>query len=255
MGVSIATVKTILVPGAWMGAWIWEPTAQNLRELGIDAEAVTLRGLEPAQSESAIAAVRLDDHVQQLVEHVSALGSRPVVLVSHSYSAMPTALAADRLGGLVRGLIHVGGFLPVDGRSLLDDWGDSSGDRAQEAADITAAGHLWLPPERQMLDLEPDLTPADRDFLAERFTLHPGRTITDPAILSAPVGEQPSTYVHLSLRGGAEDAWEHAPRVAKDASSWRRAHLRSGHWPMISVPGSTTNLIAEEITFYSAERG
>lgn len=250
---STATVKTIMVPGAWMGAWIWQPSTQDLTELGIDAEAVTLRGLEPAQSESTVAAVRLEDHVQQLIEHVSSLGSRPVVMVSHSYSAMPTALAADRLGGQIRGLIHVGGFPPTNGRSLLDDWGDSSEDRAQELADITAAGNLWLPPERQMLVFESDLTPADRGFLAERFTTHPGRTITDTARLSAPVGDQPSTYVALSLHGGEEEAWEQAPQVAKDASNWRRKHLKSGHWPMISAPEATTSLIAEEIRFYSDE--
>ncbi|WP_313023990.1 alpha/beta hydrolase [Mobilicoccus sp.] len=248
-----ATVKTILVPGAWMGAWIWEPTAKNLTKLDIDAEAVTLRGLEPAQSDSTVSAVRLADHVRQLVEHVSSLAPRPVVLVSHSYSTLPTALAADRLGGQVRGLIHIGGFPPIDGRSLLDDWGDSSEDRAQERADVTAAGNLWLPPERQMLDFESDLTPADRDFLAERFTPHPGRTITDPVRLASPVGEQPSTYVALSLHGGEEEAWEQAPQVAKDASNWRRKHLKSGHWPMTSAPEATTDLIAEEITFYSGE--
>ncbi len=175
-----------------------------------------------------------------------------MVLVSHSYSAMPAALAAARLDGHVQGLIHFGGFLPVDGRSLLDDWGGSGEDREQEGADITAAGNLWLPPERPMLDVEPDLAPADRDFLAKRFTPHPGHTITDSALLSAPVGAQPSTYVTLSSIDAEEEAWKHAPGVAKDALNWRRKHLRSGHWPMISVPEATTNLLAEEIGFYSA---
>lgn len=245
-------IKTVLVPGAWMGAWIWEPTAERLRAQGFHAEAITLRGLEPEQSARAIPAVRLEDHVQQLISHISTRDARPTVLVSHSYSAFPTALAADQLDTQVCGLVHFGGFLPEDGRSLLDGWGDSAVARKQERADIAEAGELWMPPERSMLDYETDLTPEDRDFLAERFTPHPGQTITEPARLSTPVAAQPSTYVALSLHGGEAGAWEQAPAVAKLASNWRRRHLRSGHWPMLSTPETTADLIAEEIRLYGA---
>lgn len=249
------TVRTILVPGAWMGAWIWEPIAQRLKNRGFDVEAMTLRGLEAAQSTSAIAAVRLEDHVRQLLEHISSLQLQPVILVSHSYSAMPTALVADRLGEQIRGLIHFGGFPPTDGRSLLDDWGDSDESRKLEREGITAAGGLWMPPGRQMLEYESDLSAEDRDLLAERFTPHPGLTITDPARLTAPATVQPSTYVALWSHDDLERAWQDAPQRAKDASNWRRRHLRSGHWPMISAPEATTDLIAEEISFYRPDRG
>src|SRR5699024_9880853 len=124
----------------------------------------------PRAPEECIAEVRLGDHVQQLVEHVSNDSSRPVVLVSHSYSGMVAASAADRLGNQVIGLIHVGSSVARDGRSLLDDWGDSDEQRAQERADIESAGNLWHAPTRQMLDFETDLTPSDRDFLSSSFT-------------------------------------------------------------------------------------
>lgn len=58
----------ILVPGAWMGGWIGEPTVQWLRARDIDAETMTLRGLEPGRSDADIARVSLGDHVQQLVD-------------------------------------------------------------------------------------------------------------------------------------------------------------------------------------------
>lgn len=246
--------KTLLVPGAWMGEWIWEPTAARLRLRGIDAEAITLQGLDPGDFDTAVAAVRLDDHVQQLVERVNSEGSRPVVLVSHSYSGIVTASAADRLGSQVIGLIHVGAFVPRLGHALLDDWGDSDDDRAQERADIEAAGDLWAAPTREMLDHEADLTPHDRDVLASQFTPHPGRTILDPGELSAPVADQPSTYVALTPSGGFEEAWNGAPPVAKEASGWRRRHIVSGHWPMVSAIDATVDLLTSEIRHYESER-
>lgn len=213
----------VLVPGAWMGAWIWEPTVERLRTRGINAGTLTLRGLEPDLDDASIAAVTLEDHVRQLVDHVRQLPGR-VVLVSHSYSGTVTACAADRLGGRVAGLVHVGAFLPEDGRSLLDGWGGSEAERAQERADIDAAGGLWAAPTREMLDHEPGLTPENRDFLAARFTPHPGRTVTDRARLSAPVSAQPSTSVELP---------------------------EAGHWPMLAAPEALTDLLEKEIRRYA----
>jgi pimeloyl-ACP methyl ester carboxylesterase len=216
-------VHAVLVPGAWMGAWIWGPTVERLRARGIDAGTLTLRGLEPGLDDAAIAAVTLEDHVQQLVDHVRELPG-PVVFVSHSYSGTVTACAADRLGGAVAGLVHVGAFLPEDGRSLLDGWGGSEAERAQERADIDAAGGLWAAPTREMLDHEPGLNPEDRDFLTARFTPHPGRTVTDHARLSVPVSDQSSTSVELP---------------------------EAGHWPMLAAPEATTDLLEKEIRRYT----
>lgn len=248
------TTKTMLVPGAWMGAWIWQPTVERLIDRGGDAETLTLRGLGQGEAHEDIVAVGLEDHVRQLVEHVENLAPHPVVLVSHSYSGMVTASAADRLGDRVRGLIHIGAFIPTSGRSLLDDWGDSDAERTQERADIDAAGGLWLAPTREMLDYEGDLTPSDRDFLAANFTPHPGRTVTDPARLSTPASSQPSTYVAIAPSGGLDEAWSTAPAAAGAASRWRRSHLIGGHWPMLSRRDALVDLLGAEIRHFSSRR-
>ena len=84
----------ILVPGAWMGGWIWEPTVQWLRARDIDAETMTLRGLEPGRADADIARVSLEDHVQQLVDVIEQTRADKVILVSHSYSGVVVAAAA-----------------------------------------------------------------------------------------------------------------------------------------------------------------
>lgn len=243
--------RAVLVPGAWMGSWIWEPTVKRLGDRGLNADTLTLQGLETGKPDSAIAAVGLEDHVQQLVEHLQQGAAEPVILISHSYSGMVTASAADRLGDQVIGLIHVGAFLPTAGRSLMDDWGGSAAARATERADIEAADHLWHAPTREMLDNESDLTPSDRDYLAAKFTPHPGLTVLDATKMSAPVESQPSTYIALTPNGDFDQAWDSAPAVAKSALNWRRKHIVSGHWPMISAPVSTVKLLEAEIRHYS----
>ena len=134
--------------------------------------------------------------------------------------------------------------MPVDAHALLDNWGSTDDGRAQEKAEIEAAGNLWLAPTREMLDYVDDLTDADRDYLASKFTAHPGRTVLDAADLSSPVEEQPATYVALSLKD--------APAVAKSATTWQRRSLASGHWPMVSAFDETAALIEEEIRRYGS---
>lgn len=90
---------TILVPGAWMGGWIWEPTVQILRQHGIDAETITLENGDVG------------------------------------------------LGEQVRGLIHVGSFLPVNGHSLLDAWGPTPQPAPRNAPILTPPGPLARPNE------------------------------------------------------------------------------------------------------------
>lgn len=236
----------ILVPGAWTGAWVWEPTANELCRRGIEAEAVTLRGLETNLPRAAIAAVHLEDHVDQVVALVTRR-TNPVVLVGHSYSSMVTAQVADRVGAQVVGLVHFGGFMPEDGRSLLDGWGDSASAREDERQAIVDAGDVWLPPEPHMLEHERDLTNADRTLLTERFTLHPGHTVTDPARLHTASSDQPTTYFTLSPEDISTASRATDPDVPK---AWRVEHLVSGHWPMLSRPDDVVDLIAREVVRY-----
>ena len=77
-----------------MGGWIWEPTVQWLRARDIDAEMMTLRGLEPGRPDADIARVSLEDHVQQLVDVIYQTRADKVILVSHSYSGVVVAAAA-----------------------------------------------------------------------------------------------------------------------------------------------------------------
>lgn len=243
-----SSVHLLLVPGAWMGAWIWEPTVERLRARGLGTSTLTLSGLGDDDAERA-SGIRLEDHVREVMETAADLPG-DLVLVSHSYSAMVTGQVADRLADRIVGLVHIGGFLPTNGRSLLDELGLSEDEREQEARTIHEAGNLWLAPTLTMLEMEPDLSASDVDTLMTQFRAHPGSTITDPARLRAPVADQPTTYVALSVRGH-EAAWQAAPRPARLANGWRKKTIASGHWPMLTRADELVDLLVEEAHWYS----
>lgn len=236
----------VLVPGAWMGGWVWADTAARLQARGHRACTLTLTGLTGRTRPQQAAAVRLDRHVQDVLDLLAAQNLTDVVLVGHSYSGIVVVQVADRVPHLVRRSVHLGSFLPRDGRSLIDDWGADAQAREAERRQIIQDGMLWAPPSPQALGAEPDLTPETRAQLAARFVWHPGRTVLDHAHLDRPVTQQPASYVTLTPTG-ADPHDDLPPDLAVGPPpSWRLRTLTSGHWPMLSAPAALADVLAEE---------
>lgn len=226
----------VLVPGAWMGSWIWAPVAELLRARGHQVFTPTLTGLEPGGSH---ADVSLRTHVDQIVTLLDQHQLDDVVLVGHSYSGLVVGQAADRRPDHVRHTVFVQAFLPQDGRSLIDDWGDDETARAAERLTILDRGS-WEPPTAGLRD-EPDLTDEQRRWLADQFVEHPARTVLDPATMGEPVEHLRATYIASLPRDDAPlppdvDALRRQP-------SWQVRTIVAGHWPMTSAPGRLSELL------------
>src|SRR5262249_29816417 len=56
----------VLVGGAWLGGWCWQPVARRLRERGHDAYPVTLTGLGE-RVHLANPSVNLDTHIADVM--------------------------------------------------------------------------------------------------------------------------------------------------------------------------------------------
>jgi pimeloyl-ACP methyl ester carboxylesterase len=224
----------VLVAGTWLGAWAWDEVAAELRGAasGHDVHALTLSGLADRQGTQPAGQ---QTHVRDIVEEVERLGLRDVVLVGHSYAGIPAGQAAARIGDRLRRVVFVDANVPVDGESFLSGW--PSGQVRQAIADHDG---YW-----------PPLSPEDyagqglTDGQIARIvgaTPHPGVTLTEPAVLTRPLGELPATYVKCLL-----DGHEPMPAVAAllKSDSWELVELDTGHWPMFSRPSALARVLHE----------
>lgn len=238
----------VLVPGAWMGAWVWDDTVQRLVDLGHRATALTLVGLEPDTPREVAAAVTLDDHVNHVLDFMNREHMDSVVLVGHSYSGVVVGQVADRASNAVRRSVHIASFLPRDGRSMLDDWGPSAEARQDEKDQVRDDGMLWAPPPGPALEAESDLTPEHRRLLASRFVDHPGRTVLDPAKLSRPVTDQPVTFI-ASAATGSDPLGDLPPELQDGVPPrWQVRSMSGGHWPMLTNPDELVAHLDEAAT-------
>jgi pimeloyl-ACP methyl ester carboxylesterase len=110
----VSAKPIVLVPGFWLGAWAWDEVAEALRTDGHDVTALTLPGLESADTDRS--RVTLADHVDAICEAVSSAG-QPVVLAVHSATGFSGYAASDRIPEQIAAMVYVD---TAPGKGALD---------------------------------------------------------------------------------------------------------------------------------------
>lgn len=225
----------VLVPGAWLGAWAWDDVVTELHAAGHGAHPVTLTGLARADGGDG-ADAGLEAHVQDIVGEVERRGLTRVVLVGHSYSGIPAGMAAQRIGSRLARLILVDANVPVDGRSFVSALWDGG---AMVSAAIKHNGGLWAPLDAEEFEGQ-GLSSDQVERIVAGSVPHPGASLTEPATLSGPLGDLPTTYIKCLLDGP-----EPHPAVAEPlrGGHWNLVEMHTGHWPMFSRPQELTRVL------------
>jgi pimeloyl-ACP methyl ester carboxylesterase len=96
----------VLVHGAFVGAWYWDPVVAELEAAGAAAVAVTLRGFGARGGENA-PGITATDHAADIVAAIDATGSDEVILVAHSAGGKAATLAWDRARDRVARVVFV----------------------------------------------------------------------------------------------------------------------------------------------------
>jgi pimeloyl-ACP methyl ester carboxylesterase len=228
----------VLVPGAWLGAWVWEDTVHALRERGHTALPLTLTGLAEHADQGG-PKTDLDAHIADITGFVERNDLRDVTLVAHSYAAAPVTGAAGRLGNRLERVVYVDSAPFAAGMCMLDLMPPQVADQLRHQ--VAASGEGWrLPmPPFEVLGLSSSLAGLDegrRDVLRAGATPQPFGTytqrLTGPAELGSGVDR---VLIACHDFTGLLDAG--VPMLAfLSRPPWRRFDLSTGHWPMLSAP-------------------
>jgi pimeloyl-ACP methyl ester carboxylesterase len=108
--------RFVLVHGAFVGRWIWEPLIEPLEAKGHTVETLDLPG--SGDDQTPVAEVTLDAYADRVCRE---LGERPepAVLVPNSMGGVVSTEAAARCPDQVAAIVYVAAFLPQDGQSLI----------------------------------------------------------------------------------------------------------------------------------------
>lgn len=233
---STTTVHAVLVPGFWLGAWVWEAVTPVLERTAITTHPVTLPGLENPSSDRS--ELDLNDHIEAVLNIVSGLEG-DVVLVGHSGGGTVVQGAVDRIPDRLRRAIYIDTGPLLEGISLSDS--DGAGDvELPSWKDLEAQGNSAV-----------GLDEATRTMFRLRAVPHPGGVARSPIQLrNRRRLDVPTTVVCTSLPSVVVQelvANGQMPSELPLMSAVRYVDLPTGHWPMLSVPEQLAELLAQEI--------
>ena len=241
----------VLVGGAWLGGWCWQPVARRLRDNGNDVYPATLTGLGE-RVHLASPRIDLDTHITDVVNLIEFEDLHDVVLLGHSYAGLVVTGVADRIPELISQLVYLDtGPLP-DGTALIETFPTEA--RRYIERQVEELGDGWLvpmPPPEELANMG-SLEGVDDDhlrLLRSRATPQPFGTYKGRLRLKNPAREElPKLGIlcSFSLAQVQEMIASDNPLFRGLAGpDWRFVELPTGHWPMFSRPEDLTKLLLD----------
>ena len=207
--------RFVLVHGAFVGGWYWDPVVDGLREKGHDVVAVDLTGHGNRSAENS-RAITITDHIADVVEAIRA-SDGPVILVAHSYGGRPATGAWDEVRDEVLAVIYLEAVAP---------YGSGSDAIPEDSRQIMALAN------RNPGALETGLLqPGDH-----LFSRYPGKSIVPQSVGAlygrvplhrGPLPDMPGAYV-IGSKSTAMIFQQYAMKVA-DERGWTIYEIESGH--------------------------
>jgi pimeloyl-ACP methyl ester carboxylesterase len=243
----------VLVSGAWLGGWCWQPVAEQLRAIGHDVYPVTPTGLGE-RSHLASPAVDVDTYIADIVNVIEYEDLHDVVLIGHSYAGLLVTAAADRIPERIALLAYLDSGPVSDGTAYLDLQPPPARQLIERLVEQDGEG--WRIPVPSWKELEgvmgaslQGLGSDERSRMRGRAVAQPLRTWTQPVSLRNPAREHvPKLLITCSfpLTQVREMIASEHPWFAEMASpQWSFLELPTGHWPMFSTPSRLAELLGD----------
>ncbi len=226
------TTSIVLVPGFWLGAWAWDEVAADLRADGHDVTALTLPGLESADTDRS--SITLADHVDAICAAVTAAG-HPVVLAVHSGAGAPGYAVTDRIPEQIAAMVYV-------------DTGPATG-----ALDPDFDGvEKPLPPPEELAASEnlDGLSEEQLETFRRRAVPEPGAALrgaaelTNDARLDVPSTVVCTAFTSEQYKDAAKEGYSFLAGLA-ELRDVTYVELPTSHWPMWSRPQELAAVIGD----------
>ncbi len=215
----------VLVPGAWLGGWVWNKIIPPLESKGNRAYPVTLTG-EGDRVHLATPEVNIETAILDVLNVIKYNDLENFVLVGHSFAGKVIAAVADRIPEKVAMLLYLDAFRPskkvriAQGSFLPTEYGPLQPDQ-------------WtIPLTTEILDsIGKDVQGQDREWLLSKATPWPLNHATQPVTLSENFDSIRNAFIFCT--GGGDPIDEIL------SGKWGKIDgpykvIEAGHWPMVS---------------------
>jgi pimeloyl-ACP methyl ester carboxylesterase len=214
----------VLVPGAWLGGWIWKKIIPPLEEKGHTVYPITLSGMGE-RVHLASKDLSIETAIQDVLNAIKYNDLDDFVLVGHSFAGKVVAAIADRAPEKVKLIMYLDAFRPQKKVRTPQGSFDPSEWRVEGWA---------IPFSTEILDtIGKDVRGKDREWMLSKGTPWPMKYATDPVTLSENFDSLRSAYIFCTGSGDSVDEILQG-KWGKLEGPYRV--IESGHFPMVTKP-------------------
>lgn len=217
--------KFVLIPGAWLGSWVWKRVTPMLEEKGHEVIPITLTGMGE-RVHLVSNEIGIDTAIQDVLNVIKYNDLDDFVLVGHSFAGKVVAAVADHEPKKVKVILYLDAFRPKRVRTPQGAFDPQEFNPPR--------GSLTIPLTSEILDsIGNDVRGPDRKWILSKATPWPVKYATDPVTISKNFDGVKSAYIFCT--GGGDPVDE----ILK--GKWGTLYgphkvIDSGHWPMITKP-------------------
>jgi pimeloyl-ACP methyl ester carboxylesterase len=228
----------VLVHGTWVGGWIWREVAERLRPKGHLVFTPTLTGLGEREH-LASPKVNLDTHIEDIAGVIKYERLDNVVLVGTSYAGLVISGVADRMPVAIASLIYLNSALPTNGKCMMDTVNPERRAAVQKLANDEGDGYMVS--SKLVLDTGIENEAAKQLFLS-RTSAHPLPSLLQPIQLTGKYKDVKNKAYVLATKKISHHFKEYY-EWAKQQPGWTAHELPTHHYPMVTAPDLTADLL------------
>lgn len=229
----------VLVPGAWLGGWVWKKITPMMEEDGHKVYPLTLTGMGErvhlASKETGV-----ETAVRDVVNVIEYEDLDDIVLVGHSFAGKVVSVVADRVPERINTLLFLDALRPEKIRTPQagsDDWPKK--DWNDVVMECRENGDGWKYPltTEILQNIGSDVQGKDREWMLSKITPLPVRMFSDSITLSKNYDSVKKAYIFCTKGGDNVD------EILKEKLDGPNRVVESGHWPMITKPKELVDAI------------
>jgi pimeloyl-ACP methyl ester carboxylesterase len=226
----------VLVHGAWHGSWCYSRVAALLQGRGHTVHSISLTGLGE-RSHLLTNTIRLQTHIDDVVNLVRWHDLERIVLVGHSYGGMVITGAAEAIEPKIKAIVYLDAFVPTSGQSLLSMASPESRQRTLDLA-AKSGGHYVDPVPAKVFMVNV----ADQAWVDAKCTPQPLLTFQDPVPVAVAYDRVKVKHYVRAARYPSKTFDDLAATLAR-RQDWTVTRLAAGHDLMIDSPEDVSKVL------------
>ncbi len=229
----------VLVPGAWLGGWVWKKLAPILEEYGHDVVPVTLTGLGE-RSHLSNPHIGLNTAIEDVRNIIEYEDLRDVILVGHSFAGIVVAGIADQIPDKIMTLLYLDANIPRNTQlpqGIFTSWSEKGRESVLEDCRDDGDGLKWPLTEEMLKGMAFDLEAQDTKWMISKVIPHPIKMFQDTISLSPSYDSIRKAYVFCTKDGKTKDGMNGTDLSGKITI------MRSGHYPMVTKPKELADIL------------